>query len=281
MSAVRIIPRLEVKGPNLVKGIQFEGLRVLGKPQVFAEYYYQAGADELLYTDVVASLYERNSLLDIIEATARNVSIPLTVEGGIRSVENIRTVLKVGADKVALNTAAIKRPSLISDAAECFGSSTIVISIQAKQQPGGTYEAYVDNGRQRTGLDVVRWATQAAELGAGEILLTSIDREGTGKGFDVNLVKLVADRVQIPVIACGGAGKAEHVTSVVVQGHADAVAVSSIFHYYTVAHLRATDPPLVSSNHVLGRIAPPSNITPVPILDVKHNMLDADLECRV
>lgn len=228
---VRVIPRLDIKGSNLVKGIHLEGLRVLGKPQDFARYYYERGADELLYIDIVASLYERNSLLHIVEKTAREIFIPLTVGGGLRSLEDIRTILRAGADKVALNTAVIRRPELIREASQKFGSSTIVVSIEAIKRPDGTYECYTDNGRIPTGMDAIDWAVKAANLGAGEILLTSIDYEGTGKGFDVELTRLIAESVSIPVIACGGAGEASHVYEIIKEGKADAVSVASLLHY--------------------------------------------------
>lgn len=231
---VRIIPRLDIKGPNLVKGIHLEGLRVLGKPEQFARHYYEQGADELLYLDVVASLFGRNSLIDIVERTSKEIFIPLTVGGGLRTLEDIRTVLRAGADKVSLNTAAIHRPELIREAAQRFGSSTIVVSVEAIRKPDGSYEAYTDNGRERTGLEAIGWALHAAELGAGELLVTSIDREGTGKGFDLELTRRIADAVSIPVIACGGAGTMEHVREVVVEGHADAVCVASLLHYHAV-----------------------------------------------
>jgi len=238
---IRVIPRLDIKGPNLVKGIHFEGLRVLGKPERFARYYYEHGADELIYMDVVASLYERNSLHDIITRTSREIFIPLTVGGGLRSIDDIRSVLRAGADKVALNTEAIRRPELIREAARMFGSSTILISIEAKKRPDGSYEAYTDNGRVRTGVNVFEWAVRVAELGAGEILLTSIDREGTGAGYDVEMTRKVAESVPIPVIACGGAGCFEHVGEVIVQGKADAASMASIFHYDCILHQHMDD----------------------------------------
>ena len=227
---VRIIPRLDIKGPNLVKGIQLEGLRVLGRPEVFARRYYETGADELLYMDVVATLYERNSLHDIIERTSREIFIPLTVGGGLRSLDDIHDVLRAGADKVALNTAAIRRPALIDEAARRFGSSTIVISIEAQRRPDGTYEAYTDNGRERTGIDVFDWAKQAADRGAGEIMITSVDGEGTGAGYDVALTRRVSQSVTVPVLACGGAGSPDHVREIITQGRADAVALASLLH---------------------------------------------------
>lgn len=233
---VRIIPRLDIKGPNLVKGIHLEGLRVLGKPFRFADYYYRKGADELIYMDVVASLYGRNSLLDIIRETSERIFIPLTVGGGLRSIEDIRKVLHAGADKVSLNTAIIAQPELIRKAAEHFGSSTIVVSIEAKEQPDGSFLCYTDNGRVRTSVDVFSWAEKVAELGAGEILLTSIDREGTGKGFDLNLTRRIARSVPIPVIACGGAGSVEDVVSVIREGESDAVCLSSCLHYHYIRH---------------------------------------------
>jgi cyclase len=229
---VRIIPRLDIKGPNLVKGVNLEGLRVLGKPDRFARYYYETGADELLYMDVVASLYGRNSLLDVIERTAREIFIPLTVGGGLRSLEDVGAALRAGADKIALNTAAVRNPRLVKDAAQKFGSSTVVVSIEAKRQPGGSYEAFIDHGRERTGLDAVAWAVEAAQAGAGEILITAIDQEGTGAGFDVELTRKVAEAVPVPVIASGGAGECGHILAVVSQGHADAVCLASMLHYH-------------------------------------------------
>lgn len=231
MKPIRIIPRLDIKGPNLVKGIHLEGLRVLGKPEEFAYQYYLDGADELMYIDVVASLYKRNSLLDIVRMTSEKIFIPLTVGGGIRTIDDIRNVLRAGADKVAINTAAINNPSLIKEATETFGSQCIVVSIEAKQKDKNKYEAYTDNGRQKTGMDVFEWAIRAYELGAGEILVTSIDREGTGKGFDIELVKRITESVSIPVIACGGAGNSEHFYEVIKDGTADAVSAASVFHY--------------------------------------------------
>lgn len=231
MKTIRIIPRLDIKGPNLVKGIHLEGLRVLGKPEQFARYYYEAGADELIYMDVVASLYNRNSLLDIVKRTASEIFIPLTVGGGLRTIDDIKAALRSGADKVSLNTAAIKNPKIIKEASMMFGSSTIVISIEAIKQPDGSYFVYTDNGREFTGMDVFEWAVKAAELGAGEIFLTSVDREGTGLGYDIELVKKVAEVLPIPVIACGGAGEVGHIKEVILDGKADAVSLSSLLHY--------------------------------------------------
>lgn len=241
MHTIRIIPRIDIKGPNLVKGIHLEGLRVLGKPEDFARYYYEQGADELIYMDVVASLYNRNSLHDIISRTAQEIFIPLTVGGGIRSIEDIKAVLRAGADKVSLNTAAIKTPELISEAVNKFGSSTITVSIEALRQPDNRYLAFTDNGREYTGVEVIEWAQQIESLGAGEIVITSIDREGTGLGFDVELTQAVSQAVSIPVIASGGAGSIDHLDTVITEGRADAVAVASMLHYHYISKHRETN----------------------------------------
>jgi imidazole glycerol-phosphate synthase subunit HisF len=237
-NVIRIIPRLDIKSSNLVKGIHLEGLRVLGKPEDFARYYFENGADELFYMDAVASLYGRNSLLDIVERTSREVFIPLCVGGGLRSVDDIRAALRAGADKVALNTAAIRRPELISEAAEAFGASTIVIAIEAIRQSSGRYECFTDCGREHTDVDALEWAVRAEKLGAGELVVTSVDREGTGGGFDIELVRGIADAVSIPVIAHGGAGSVDHVVEVADAGRADAVCVASMLHYEYLDHHR-------------------------------------------
>mgnify|MGYP001170119337 CR=1 FL=1 len=231
MAGIRLIPRLDIKGPNLIKGIHLEGLRIVGDPQEHARRYYEQGADELIYMDIVASLYGRNSLRDIVSRTAQDVFIPLTVGGGVRSVDDVRELLRAGADKVAINTAAVKRPELITEVSRTFGSQCMVLSIEAKRIGDCRWEVFTDNGRERTGLDVVTWATKAVSLGAGEILLTSVDQEGTRKGFDIELVKAVADACPIPVIASGGMGTLEHLVDVCQIGHADSVAIADVLHY--------------------------------------------------
>lgn len=231
-NAVRIIPRLDIKGPNLIKGIQFDGHRVLGTPEVFAEIYYREGADELIFYDTVASLYQRNTLLQYIKKTAEKIFIPLTVAGGIRSIQHIREILRAGADKVAINTAAIGNPELLREAAKVFGSQCIVAGIEFHRAGSGKYEAWVDYGRQPTGMDAFDWARRVVDLGVGEILLTSIDCEGMGKGYDLEFTSKVALAVPVPVIACGGAGSKEHVLAAIQEGHADAVSAASLFHYY-------------------------------------------------
>lgn len=241
MKKIRLIPRLDIKGPNLIKGIHLEGLRVMGDPQEFARRYYEQGADELLYVDVVASLYGRNSLHDIIERATRDVFVPLTVTGGIRSVDDVRKILRAGADKIGINTAATKRPELIREVARKFGTQCMVLSIEAKRIAEGRWEAYTDNGREKTGLDVVEWAQRGVELGAGEILLTSVDREGTREGFDSALLAAVSKVVSVPVIASGGMGNLADVATAVREGTADAVAMADILHYgrATVNEIRA------------------------------------------
>lgn len=231
---VRLIARLDIKGPNLIKGIHLEGLRIVGNPQIFASRYYEDRIDELLYMDTVASLYGRNNLLKIIEDTTRNVFIPITVGGGIRSLEDATQVLRAGADKVAVNTAAIQNPELIREIAQRFGSQCMVLSIEAKEQSPGKWEAFTNNGRERTHRDVVDWAKEGVALGAGEILLTSVDKEGTQKGFDLALIKSISTVVPVPVIASGGMGNSHHLTEAVMEGGADAVAVAHCIHYSKV-----------------------------------------------
>ncbi|MDU9397666.1 imidazole glycerol phosphate synthase cyclase subunit [Pseudomonas sp. zfem003] len=231
MSNLRLIPRLDIKGPNLIKGIHLEGLRVVGDPQEYAVRYAEAGADELLYVDIVASLYGRNNLSDIIRRAADRVFVPITVAGGIRSIDDARHILRSGADKVAINTAAVLRPELIREVSRRFGSQAMVLSIEAKEQALGKWEAYTDNGRERTGLDVVEWAVRGVELGAGEVLVTSVDREGTRKGFDIDLIRQISEAVSVPVIASGGMGKVEHMVDAAKLGKADAIAMADVLHY--------------------------------------------------
>ena len=237
---LRLIARLDVKGPNLIKGVHLEGLRVIGSPAEHALRYYQQGADELIYMDSVASLYGRNHLAEIISSAVNDIFCPITVGGGIRSVDDAAKVLRAGADKVAVNTAAIADPELITRLALRFGSQSVVLSVEAKQLAERRWEAFTDNGREPSGLDVLDWIKQGVNLGAGEILLTSVDREGTRKGFDIQLVRAATDAVQVPVIASGGMGKCEDLLPVVNTGNADAVAMADILHYSraTIADVR-------------------------------------------
>lgn len=278
--SIRIIPRLDIKGPNLVKGVHLEGLRVLGKPERFARYYYEHGADELIYMDVVASLYGRNSLLHTIEQTSKEIFIPLTVGGGLRTIEDIRMVLRAGADKVSLNTAAIRNPELIKEAAHQFGSSTIVVSIESKKQVNGTYEAYTDNGREKTGVNVLEWAIRAAELGAGEILLTSIDHEGTGTGFHLELTRKIAESVSIPVIACGGAGKVSHIYEVIRKGKADAVSIASILHYKYQQFFTDDDYSSEGNVEFLNSRRTFTKVKGATLTEIKDYLLHHDVLCR-
>ena len=272
---------MDIKGPNLVKGIHLEGLRVLGKPEQFAKYYYENGADELIYIDVVASLYNRNSLHDIISKTAREIFIPLTVGGGLRTIEDIRDVLRAGADKVSLNTAAINNPEIIREASRKFGSSTILITIEAIKQPDGTYLAYTDNGREHTGIEVSSWAKKVEELGAGEILLTSVDCEGTGTGYDVELNRLISDSVSIPVIASGGPGKLEHIYDVIDTGMADAVAVSSMLHYDYIKTNKIEFTDSKEGNVEFLRSGKNySKISPAGLNEIKEYLLHKNIQCR-
>jgi len=279
---IRIIPRLDIKGPNLVKGIHLEGLRVLGKPEYFARYYYENGADELIYMDAVASLYGRNSLVDIIERTAREIFIPLCVGGGLRNVDDIRAVLRAGADKISINTAAIRRPELIREASRAFGSSTIVVGIEAFKHSDGSYEPYINYGRDRTGLDAVEWAIRVSEMGAGEILLTSINQEGTCKGFDLELIQRIADAVPIPVIAHGGAGKPSDIFDAIVSGHADAVSVASILHYECLEQVRVDEKEFVAEGNIefLRRGGTHNNLQPTALRKIKEYLTGQGVACR-
>lgn len=222
----RVIARLDIKGPNLIKGMHLEGLRVVGKPHDFAMKYKDA--HEILYMDVVASLYGRNQLGELLEQTAQNTWIPITVGGGIKSAVDCDRLFRSGADKVAINTAAIKNPDLINTLSSHFGSQAITCSIEVKRVSGG-FEAYTDNGRERTGRDAIAWAHEAVDRGAGEILLTSIDMEGTQRGFDLDLLKALG-WVSVPVVISGGCGSVEHVLQAKAAG-ADGVAIAHAFHY--------------------------------------------------
>ena len=240
-TALRLIARLDIKGANLIKGVHLEGLRVVGDPQIHAAKYYHDGADEIVYMDTVASLYGRNNLVDVVSRATEHVFVPITVGGGIRSVEDARTLLRAGADKVAINTAAIKEPKLISQLSDVWGSSTVVLSIEAKKTGDKKWEAYTDNGRERTGLDVGQWAETGANLGAGEIFVTSVDQEGTRKGFDCELVAEITKRVEIPVIASGGFGSLDHLSQLVKTAKPTGVAIADSLHYnrYSIDQIRS------------------------------------------
>jgi len=246
MLAKRIIPCLDVTGGRVVKGVNFESLRDAGDPVEIAARYNEQGADELTFLDITATSDGRDLILHIIEAVAAQVFIPLTVGGGVRSVDDVRRLLNAGADKVSFNSAAVANPQLIRDASDKYGAQCIVVAIDAKRRAddgagGAGWDVYTHGGRKNTGLDAVSWARQMAEWGAGEILLTSMDRDGTKSGFDLALTRAVSDEVQVPVIASGGVGTLEHLVDGIRLGGADAVLAASIFHYgeYTVGQAKA------------------------------------------
>ncbi len=231
MRNIRVIPRLDIKFPNLIKGVHLEGLRVVGDPAVFAQNYYHEGADELIYMDIVASLYERNTICDLIEKTARDIFIPLTVGGGVRNIEDVKRILRAGADKVAINTAAIKNPEIISEISDSFGNQCIVLSIEAKKIREDKWEAYYDNGREKSGMDVMKWVDTVQKFGIGEIMVTSIDQEGVQNGFDVSLMKRVCEISNVPVIASGGMGTLDHIKDLLFETSVDAIAFAHVLHY--------------------------------------------------
>lgn len=241
MLAKRIIPCLDVTGGRVVKGVNFVELRDAGDPVEIAARYNEQGADELTFLDITATSDGRDLILHIIEAVASQVFIPLTVGGGVRTVEDVRRLLNAGADKVSFNSAAVANPQVIRDASDKYGAQCIVVAIDAKARPGGGWDVYTHGGRKNTGLDAVAWARRMAEHGAGEILLTSMDRDGTKIGFDLELTRAVSDAVPVPVIASGGVGALEHLSEGIRIGGADAVLAASIFHYgsFTVAQAKA------------------------------------------
>ena len=240
MENIRIIPRLDIKGLNVVKGMHTEGLRVVGNPRDFALRYYNEGADELLYMDIVASLYQRNLDFDLLKSVADGVFIPITVGGGIRSIGDIYNALRAGADKVAINTYPISNPKFIKEAANKFGSQCITLSVEAKKIGEGKWEAYTDGGREKTGIDAVDWVKRAIDYGIGEVLITSIDKEGTRRGYDHDLVGAITAFANIPVIAHGGAGDMASVRDVVSSCRTNAVSAASAFHYkdYSIQELK-------------------------------------------
>jgi cyclase len=236
----RLIPCLDVKDGRVVKGVQFVGLRDAGDPVEAALAYDAQGADELVFLDITASHEERAIVLDVVRRTAEGIYMPLTVGGGIRSLEDVRRLLRAGADKVSLNTAALQRPALVGEAARAFGSQCIVVAIDARREHGG-FAVYTHGGRRPAGRDAVAWAREVVDRGAGEILLTSMDRDGTGDGYDLELTRAVSGSVSVPVIASGGAGCLEHLSEVMTGGMADAALVASLFHFgrHTVAEAKA------------------------------------------
>ena len=238
---MRLIARLDIKGQNLIKSIQLEGLRIIGSPEEYALNYYHQGADEIIYIDTVASLYGRNHLSEIIKKSVKNIFIPITVGGGIRSVEDVKLLLRSGADKIAINTAAVRSPKLLSDIAMTFGSQCLVLSIEARKNDQNSWEVLIENGREKTGIDVVDWSKEAVKNGVGEILLTSIDREGTRKGFDIDLIKTITSNVSVPVIASGGMGIPEDAVPAMKIGGAHSIAMAGMLHYniFNISEIRS------------------------------------------
>ena len=240
MLAKRIIPCLDVNAGRVVKGVNFGNLRDAGDPVEIARRYDEQGADELTFLDITASSDERDIIVSVIERVADQVFIPLTVGGGVRTVPDVRRLLNAGADKISINTAAVTNPRLVADAAGKYGSQCIVVAIDAKHARAGRWEVFTHGGRKSTGLDAIEWAVKMTELGAGEILLTSMDRDGTKMGFDIELTRAVAEAVTVPVIASGGVGNLEHLAAGILEGKADAVLAASIFHYaeYTIGEAK-------------------------------------------
>ncbi|MEX1377105.1 MAG: imidazole glycerol phosphate synthase subunit HisF [Eubacteriales bacterium] len=250
MLTKRVIPCLDVHDGRVVKGVNFVNLQDAGDPVEIAKAYNKAGADEIVFLDITASSDKRNIMLEVVEKTAEQIFIPLTVGGGIRSVEDFRRILRVGADKISINSSALNNPQLISDAAWKFGSQCVVVAIDAKRNGDGTWNAYINGGRADFRLDAVEWAMKAEKLGAGEILLTSMDCDGTKAGYDIELTKTISENVNIPVIASGGAGTLEHFSEVCIEGKADAVLAASLFHFNELSitqvkeHMRSKNIPV-------------------------------------
>lgn len=240
MASIRIIPCLDVKDGKVVKGVHFENLRYAGDPVENASFYSSQGADEIVFLDISATIEGRKTMVDVVKKVAEVVFIPLTVGGGIRTTEDIENLLSSGADKISINTSAVKNPKIISQGAKNFGSQCIVVAIDGKRIARDRWEVYIESGKKPTGLDVIEWAKKAEELGAGEILLTSIDMDGTQKGYDIEMTKKVSENVKIPVIASGGAGKLEHLSDVIIKGKADAVLLASLLHFriFTISQIK-------------------------------------------
>lgn len=278
MKYKRVIARLDIKNNALVKGIHLEGLRVMGDPREYATKYYNDQIDEIIYMDVVASLYQRNSLLDLVRETAKNIFIPLTVGGGIRTLEDVSLLLKSGADKVCINTAAVKSPYLIEKIANIYGSSTVVVAIETIKIDG-EYMVFIDNGREYTGLRVFDWVKTVERMGAGEILLTNVDQEGTRKGFDVKLLNLVQDIVTIPLIAHGGLGTISDAENLFKQHDIDAICGASVFHYNAIHELGNSQNEIMGNKEFL-RAQQFKNVG-FSILELKNTLKERGVNVRL
>ena len=277
----RIIARLDIKGPNLVKGINLEGLRVLGNPSEFSKYYYETGADEILLMDCVASLYGRNSLDHVISFTAENTFIPITVGGGIRSLSDINRILRSGADKVCVNTAAINNPKFIKEAVDHFGSSTIVSAIEVIKDNQGKYLCYTDNGREYTGVEMNSWIKQVQDLGVGEILLTSVDKEGTGEGFDSELIKALNVEINVPIIYHGGIGKIDDVKPLLKDYNFDGIAIASCLHYHYVNNHESNPSEKEGNTNFIKEKKLFNGIKPFEITELKKSLLKEKIDVRL
>ncbi len=277
MKYKRIIARLDIKNNALVKGIHLEGLRVLGEPHKFASKYSKEGIDEIIYMDVVASLYGRNGLLELVKNTAKDVFVPLTVGGGIRNIDDVSNLLKNGADKVCINTAAVKTPSLIKDIAEMFGSSTLVVAIEVIKT-NDKYMVYIDNGREYTGLNVIDWVQEVEKLGAGEILLTSVDKEGTKSGFDYNLISLVKGVTTLPLIIHGGMGNSSDAIELFNKYDIDAICSSSIYHYDAINSLTEVKDDIMGNKNFLK--TKKTSYLGQSIRSVKNDLLNKEVSVR-
>lgn len=277
----RIISRLDIKGPNLVKGVNLEGLRVLGNPSEFAKYYYEKGIDEILLMDCVASLYGRNSLNNIISFTAENTFVPITVGGGIRTLEDINRILRSGADKVCINTAAINDSKFLKEAVEHFGSSTIVSAIEVIANDSGNYLCYTDNGREFTGIEMNYWIQKVQELGVGEILLTSVDKEGTGEGFDRNLIKAITAEIKIPIIYHGGIGNINDVVSLMKEHDFDGIALASSLHFYYLSQFESSPSESEGNTNFIKEKRSFNGIIPFEINSLKKLLRTENIDIRL
>ena len=281
MTAFRIIPRLDIKGNSLVKGIHLEGLRVLGTPKQFAKYYYENGADEIMYMDVVASLYGRNGLYDLVKETAKEVAIPMLVGGGIRTLEDIKMALDAGADRVSINTAAVKDPFFVEKAVKKFGSSTIVGVIEAiKDLKTSSYFAYTDNGREYTNLEVQEWALRLENIGVGEILITSVDREGTGLGLDKELITLLSKKLSISIIVHGGCNSVEEIAENAKMPKIKGIALASCLHYSAMNQFSGSKESLEGNTNFLKSGRKNMKIKELNIVEIKEYLKKEKIKHR-
>jgi cyclase len=279
MITKRVIARLDIKNNALVKGVHLEGLRVLGDPASFAKIYYEEGIDEIIYMDVVASLYGRNSLIELVKKTSKEIFVPLTVGGGIRSIDDVGLLLSAGADKVCINTAAVKRPELITEVVRMYGSSSLVIAVEAIKVKDD-YIVFTNNGREQTDLKVSEWVKIVENLGAGEILLTSVDREGTGKGIDINLFEKVRSCISISLVVHGGFGSISDVCGAFISHNIDAACISSLFHYNTVLSIETSNKSLMGNKSFLYSNKKRSGIDVVSVKNLKDELKKRKVRVR-